>query len=49
MNNITFKCDHKKTKRKLVTWATDCKGNHEQGFKWVECCIRCGSEVKTCT
>lgn len=44
MSNLML-CDHKKTKKKLVAWATDCKGKHEQGFKMKECCCRCGKQV----
>jgi hypothetical protein len=38
----TTRCDHKKAKVKLVAWATDCKGEHEQGFRRAKCCAKCG-------
>lgn len=41
-----MQCKHKKTKIKLVSWATTCKGQHEQGFLYKRCCVICGCEVK---
>ena len=41
-----MKCDHLKTKIKLVAWATDDRFGHQQGFKHVECCALCGCEIK---
>ncbi len=38
-------CPHKHTRPKLVAWATDTKGIHEQGFKIENCCIDCGTVV----
>ena len=39
-------CTHKKTKMRLVSWATVCKGQHEQGFVYKKCCVVCGVEVR---
>jgi len=41
-----MECEHKNTKVKLVSWATDCKGQHEQGFKRMVCCADCGVVIK---
>lgn len=42
-----IKCPHSKgTKKKLVSWATVTKGQHEQGFKNANCCVVCGKEIK---
>ena len=38
-------CDHKKTKPKLVSWATNCRYGHEQGFATKNCCVACGAIV----
>jgi hypothetical protein len=42
----SLKCDHKRTKMKMVAWAYLCKDRREQGFMSVECCARCGSIIK---
>ena len=42
---VILKCDHKKSKMKLVAWAFNYKGKHEQGFKMVKCCAKCGCVV----
>ena len=38
-------CEHKKSKKKLVSWAIDSRYGHEQGFKIAECCIKCGKVI----
>jgi len=40
-----MRCEHKETKQKLVSWAIDCQGKHEQSFRRVECCTKCGCIV----
>jgi len=38
-----IRCNHKNTKYKMVSWATDCRYGHEQGFTTdVLCCADCG-------
>lgn len=39
-------CDHKRTKMKLISWATDSRIGHQQGFKMSMCCARCGRIVR---
>ena len=43
MGNL--KCDHKKTKLKMVAWATEDRSGHKQGFSMRTCCVRCGAVV----
>lgn len=43
---MTIKCDHKKTKMKLVAVANSWKGKRSQQFVMKECCRRCGSVVR---
>ncbi len=38
-------CPHKVVKPKLVAWARDISGEHEQGFRTVNCCTACGKQV----
>ena len=41
---MTNQCTHKgEKKEKLVAWATDCRGEHAQGFKKLICCTGCGA------
>ncbi len=40
-------CPHKEVKPKLVAWAIDVNGGHEQGFRTVNCCTACGKVVPT--
>ena len=35
-------CTHTRTKQKLVAFAIDYKGKHEQGFRTLLCCADCG-------
>ena len=42
----SLKCDHKRTKRKMVAWDSTCRYGRQQGFMYIECCARCGSIVK---
>lgn len=35
-------CDHTEIGMRLVAWATDCRGQHWQGFKMMLCCKDCG-------
>jgi hypothetical protein len=39
-------CAHKRTKMKLIAWATNSRYGHEQGFRMGRCCCLCGREVK---
>lgn len=41
----SFSCQHKLKKQKLVAWAYDYKGNHEQGFVMKLCCSCCGKVI----
>jgi hypothetical protein len=40
-------CNHTKTKNKLVSYDTKCKGKHRQGYVYKDCCVDCGKEVTT--
>jgi len=41
---MSIRCTHKMDKKKrLVAWATDCRGEHAQGFKKLICCTGCGA------
>jgi len=42
---MSILCEHQKTKEKLISWAVDYQGEHEQGFRKVECCVDCGCVV----
>ena len=44
----SLKCDHNRTKMKMVAWAYTCRDRRQQGFKWAECCARCGGIIKKC-
>ncbi|MCP3921329.1 MAG: hypothetical protein GY714_01960 [Desulfobacterales bacterium] len=35
-------CKHPVRKYKLVSWATDCRYGHKQGFNHRVCCAICG-------
>lgn len=39
-------CTHKKTKPKLIAWATKSRYGHRQGFRMGRCCTFCGKEVE---
>ena len=43
--NLLKHCPHKNTRPKLVAWASDVNGKHEQGFRTENCCIVCGAVV----
>lgn len=38
-------CNHSRTKMKMVAWATESQGEHEQGFSHELCCAECGCKV----
>lgn len=38
-------CEHKRTKIKLISWATDSRDGHKQGFRNAMCCATCGKLV----
>ena len=44
-DRLSMLCSHTKTKLKLVSWATDCRYGHEQGFTKKNCCLACGAIV----
>ena len=45
MSELMF-CEHPEAQVRLVAWATDCKGQHEQGFSHKYTCTSCGQVVK---
>lgn len=45
MINSLKDCAHAVTKHKLLAWAFDSQGKHEQGFKNVEQCAHCGQAM----
>ena len=42
---IITKCDHKRTKLKLVVYAFNCRLGRDQYFNMVRCCADCGCIV----
>ena len=39
-------CKHSRTKKKLVSFAFDYQGKHEQGFHRKKCCAICGKQLE---
>jgi hypothetical protein len=42
-----MQCVHPTLKQKLISWGTDSRYGHEQGFRYVDCCAECGIEMPT--
>lgn len=45
-NKSDMLCEHKESKPKLIARAYDCRYHHHQWFETVECCAKCGTEIK---